>query len=308
MALGIDEWNAYGSKLAQVVLRDHPEGIRSVVLDSVSPANLNIVEDWWQAPASSFTAIFDACAAQPSCAEAYPDLESEFYATVNRLNETPAVVEVEDGSGVPLVVNIDGYQLAYTVVMVSERRDASRVPKMLDDIAHGDAQETAKTLMSMLLTPPPIVGLGGYGLAYGVFCREAANLTTEEATLARSKAVLPHFPDAVLKIQPKQGRLFTECPVLDLGEANPSMMDPVISDVPVLILEGSFDAATAPEWVDVVRPGLSREQYIEFPFTGHAVLGKHKCAQTIMATFLDQPSQRVDRSCVAEVKLTFVTG
>ena len=86
------------------------------------------------------------------------------------------------------------------------------------------------------------------------------------------------------------------------------MSDPVISDVPVLILEGAFDAATAPEWVNVVRPGLSREQYVEFPFTGHAVLGKHECARTIMADFLDQPGSRVDRSCVADVELTFVTS
>ena len=41
VALGIDSWNvygvSYGSKLALIVLRDHPQGIRSVVLDSVSP-------------------------------------------------------------------------------------------------------------------------------------------------------------------------------------------------------------------------------------------------------------------------------
>ncbi len=43
VALGIDSWNvygvSYGSKLALIVLRDHPQGIRSVVLDSVSPPN-----------------------------------------------------------------------------------------------------------------------------------------------------------------------------------------------------------------------------------------------------------------------------
>ena len=41
VALGIDSWSvygvSYGSRLALIVLRDHPQGIRSVVLDSVSP-------------------------------------------------------------------------------------------------------------------------------------------------------------------------------------------------------------------------------------------------------------------------------
>ena len=62
VALGIDSWNvygvSYGSRLALTVLRDHPQGIRSVVLDSVSPPTVNIVETWWSAPASSFKAIF----------------------------------------------------------------------------------------------------------------------------------------------------------------------------------------------------------------------------------------------------------
>ena len=100
MALGIDSWNvygvSYGSKLALTVLRDHPQGIRSVVLDSVSPPNDNIVEKWWSAPASSFKAIFAACAAQPACAAAYPNLEADFTATVNRLDQTPVVVEAKD--------------------------------------------------------------------------------------------------------------------------------------------------------------------------------------------------------------------
>ena len=41
--LGIPEWNvlgvSYGTDLAQMYVRDHPEGIRSIVLDSVIPVN-----------------------------------------------------------------------------------------------------------------------------------------------------------------------------------------------------------------------------------------------------------------------------
>ncbi|MDM0069653.1 alpha/beta hydrolase [Variovorax sp. J31P207] len=50
-------------------------------------------------------------------------------------------------------------------------------------------------------------------------------------------------------MQPKQGRLFTECPGWKVGTADPSVSAPVVSDAPVLILEGMFDAATAPAWV-----------------------------------------------------------
>ena len=156
--------------------------------------------------------------------------------------------------------------------------------------------------------PPEFVGLGGVGLALTVFCAEHANLTTEAATLAKAKAALPGFPDRVLQVQPKQGRLFTECPIWNVGKAAPAVSAPIVSDVPVLILEGTFDAATAPEWVDLITPDLKNSQVVPFPFTGHSVLGKSKCALSIMAAFLDNPTKPVDPTCAAQITLTFTTG
>ena len=311
VALGIDSWNvygvSYGSRLALTVLRDHPQGIRSVVLDSVSPPTVNIVETWWSAPASSFKAIFAACAAQAACAKAYPNLESDFTATVNRLDKTPAVTQVKDESGASVTVNVDGFAFAYTMIMASERGDASGVPKMIADMARGDSGAVAAAYLA-LRGPPEFIGLGGIGLALDVFCAENANLTTEAATLAKAKAALPGFPDRVLKVQPKQGRLFTECPVWNVGKADPSVSARIVSDVPVLILEGTFDAATAPEWVDLITPDLKNAQVVPFPFTGHSVLGKSTCAPSIMAAFLDNPTKPVDPTCAAKITLTFTTG
>jgi pimeloyl-ACP methyl ester carboxylesterase len=310
VALGIDAWNvygvSYGSRLALAYLRDHPEGIRSVVLDSVSPPVNNIVENWWGAPASSFKRIFAACAAQPACAAAYPNLEDDFYATVNRLTETPVVVQATDASGAPVTVNIDGFPFVYAVVMASERGSASRVPKMISDMARGDTEETVAAMLS-LQTPDEIIGLGGYGLAYAVFCRESANLTTEEATLAEAKRLLPQFPEQLLRLQPKQGRLFTECPIWDVG-TDAAMSAPTVSDAPVLIMEGLLDAATNPAWVDLITPDLGNAQVVEFPLTGHSVLSKSACAQSVMTGFLDIPTQPVDGACAAADSLTFVIG
>lgn len=307
VALGIDRWNvygvSYGSKLALTLLRDHPQGIRSVVLDSVSPPTSNIVEKWWQAPASSFAAIFAACAAQRECARAYPHLERDFTATVQRLDRTPAVVTVEE-AGTPVTVNVDGFAFAYTLIMASERGDVAGIPKMIAATARGDARMVAATYLAFR-GPPEFVGLGGMGLAMTVFCAEHANLTTESATLARAKAALPALPERVLRVQPKQGRLFTECPIWDVGSAGPSASAPVVSDVPVLVLEGTFDAATAPGWVELITPDLKHAQVVPFPFTGHSVLGKSTCAPAIMSAFLDDPTKPVDPTCAARTTVTF---
>jgi pimeloyl-ACP methyl ester carboxylesterase len=310
VALGIDTWNvygvSYGSRLALIVLRDHPQGIRSVVLDSVSPPTVNIVEKWWSAPASSFKAIFAACAAQRTCATAYPNLGADFTATVNRLDKTPVVAQAKDESGSPVTVNVDGFAFAYTMIMASERGDASGVPKMIADMARGDSSTVAAAYLA-LRGPPEFVGLGGMGLAITVFCAESANLTPEAATLARAKAALPGSPTGCC-VQPKQGRLFTECPMWNVSRAAPAVSAPIVSSVPVLILEGTFDAATAPEWVALIMRDLKNAQVVPFPFTGHSVLGKSKCALSIMAAFLDNPMKPVDPTCAARITLTFTTG
>jgi len=309
IALGIDEWNvygvSYGSRLALSYLRDHPEGIRSVVLDSVSPPNVNIAEDWWTAPASSFRSIFAACAAQPSCAAAYPDLEADFFATVNRLAATPEVAQTTDSAGQPITVNIDAFPFLYAIIMASEHGNASGVPKMIDDMTKGDTASTVEAVLA-LQTPDFFLGLGGWGLAMTVFCGESANITTESAYLARSREVLPEFPDAVFAVQPKQARLFQQCPVWDVP-ARPDLGEPAVSDLNVLVMEGRFDAATAPAWVEEVTPHLSNVQVVEFPFTGHDVLDKSQCAKDVMSAFLDDPSAPVDGSCAAEIELVFTT-
>ncbi len=311
VALGITSWNmygvSYGTKLALVSLRDHPEGIRSMIVDSVSPPNFNIAKEWWSAPAESFKAIFAACRAQAACAAAFPTLEADFFATVKRLDAAPVVVETKDASGAPATLHVDAFSFAYTVIDITEHGDPAVIPKMIADMARGNSDLVAKAMLGEM-TPPPIVGLGGLGLAFTVFCAEGANLTTEQEALAASKAVLPEFPDSVFSLQPKQGRLFQQCPVWDVEDADASMMTPVVSDVPVLILEGAFDAATAPSWVGLITPGLKAHQLVSMPFTGHSVYGKSPCAAQIAAGFLASPTQPVDKTCTEQATRPFVTS
>ena len=191
---------------------------------------------------------------------------------MNRLDKTPVVAQTKDASGAPVTVNIDGFPFAYAVIMASERGDASGVPKMIADMARGDAGAVAAAYLA-LRGRSQLVGLGGFGLALRCSARSTP-ISRPRQPRGKATAVLPEFPDRVLRVQPKQGRLFTECPIWNVGKADAAVSAPTVSDVPVLIMEGDFDAATAPEWVNLITPNLKNSQLVEFPFTGHAVLGE----------------------------------
>ena len=85
--LGYSAWNiygtSYGSYLAQTIMRDHPEGIRSVVLDSVLPTTYSVPANWWNARAG-FDNLFQACTAEAACNAAHPRLQETFTQLVNR--------------------------------------------------------------------------------------------------------------------------------------------------------------------------------------------------------------------------------
>ena len=99
-ALGYDEFNlygfSYGTQLALEVMRRHPEKLRSVILDSVAPADLKLYEDFGRPNVEAITSLFDLCAQDDECNAAYPDLENRFKALLAKLDEQP--ITGQDGT------------------------------------------------------------------------------------------------------------------------------------------------------------------------------------------------------------------
>src|SRR5690606_31721661 len=81
-ALGHAEWNLYGQsygvRLALTAMRETPDGIRSVVLDSAYPLEVNLYEAAPGNAARAMDALFAACAQDAGCAERFPQLEQTF--------------------------------------------------------------------------------------------------------------------------------------------------------------------------------------------------------------------------------------
>lgn len=81
-ALGYSEWNiygiSYGSLLALTVMRDFPEGLRSVILDAVHPPQVDLYASWVVNMERALNLLFERCAADVECSQVYPDLEQVF--------------------------------------------------------------------------------------------------------------------------------------------------------------------------------------------------------------------------------------
>jgi pimeloyl-ACP methyl ester carboxylesterase len=314
VALHVKQWNvygvSYGTDLALQLLRDYPTGIRSMVLDSVVPPQLNLVQEFWPAAQRGYQAVFDACAAQPACHAAYPNLRVEFTAAVNRLTRKPLAVEVPNpATGQHTRVVFDGYRLANLLPVLSMHPGSlADAPAMVHKLAAGDGAQAAITLLG---TVPPVGhdGLVGYGLTFGVFCSEGVPFTTPRKVEAVARQALPGFPARVLDLLPQEPQLFAECMVWHVHRASPSVSKPVHSAVPVLLLTGTFDAIAPPAWADLAAQGLTHSTVLRFPGVGHSVISWAKCGATVMVRFLDRPNGGYDMSCVDKLSVpAFKTG
>jgi pimeloyl-ACP methyl ester carboxylesterase len=310
--LGITVWNvyanSYGTYLAQTLMRDHPEGIRSVVLDSVLPATYTIPANWWNAR-YGFDNLFKACAAEPACNAAYPHLEETFTRLVNKLEAKPLTTTVSDpNTGENVKVVLDGGALidwlrnqTYSVptLLAAPARIAGLAAGRRDSIEAIAKDRAARA-------PPyrPGVPVLGDGLAFGVTCREDYPFATPEDLAAAGRAAFPQYPASVQR-EGVGGWAYVNEECRDVWKVPPApktMHAPVASNIPTLLISGTFDTLTSLAGAKAAAARLSHATIISIPGVGHSVSFSSPCAQAVIVSFFAAPDAP-DTSCVNALKL-----
>jgi len=80
---------SYGPTAAQYYIRQHPDRVRSVVLDGATLIDVPVMERIAPNSQRALDMLFDRCAADPACSGAYPDLRAEWRPVLGQLGETP---------------------------------------------------------------------------------------------------------------------------------------------------------------------------------------------------------------------------
>jgi pimeloyl-ACP methyl ester carboxylesterase len=301
--LGIAQWNvfgvSYGTDLALTLMRDHPEGIRSVVLDSTVPPNIVSLPGFWPNARDGFNGLFRACASQARCRRKYPRLKQTFARLVRRLESRPARITVRNSQTRERTkVVLDGGALANWLVAMSFATPSYKdVPSWIGELAAGRPNSIA-TSRAGQATPP---GFVGYGLVYGAICREWVPFTNETEILAQGRRALPAYPASVLAQAPQFPYMHEDCRVWDVPPASAAFRRPVRSQIPTLILSGSFDAVTSLAWGRAAARTLPNSRIVRIPGVGHFVVPESPCAQEVVATFLAQPGAP-NTACLASLR------
>ncbi|MGF1513994.1 MAG: alpha/beta fold hydrolase [Elainellaceae cyanobacterium] len=425
-ALGYDTFNlygiSYGTRLALTMMRDRPENLRSVILDSAYPVHINNYENTTNLNEEVVLRLFDDCAADPDCAASYPDLPQRFGQVLHQVNATPIelaepvdlfesdsvvsrvtpaivrllvnrflddypwfapyfpriVYELDAGETTTLALALSGAlqdeqraaltpeseqalltaedMRSQTDMLQAERRAefrqrpgfswlnavhdrASELPEPRSEAALFELYllpassrdvtvftsyvetffegEDAEELLAALKALEPgevrsafeiISDLNNsdttQGMHYAVECREEFPFNSRD----RAQAI---FDGLRFPLLGEAGWTVTNqatavCEVWPSGVASAIENAAVTSDIPALILSGAYDTQTPPSWNQLAASSLTNAYLVDFPNTGHGVIGYSQCAEDIAEAFLNNPAIAPDVSCTAALQPEFV--
>ncbi|MCX4641288.1 MULTISPECIES: alpha/beta fold hydrolase [unclassified Streptomyces] len=302
-ALGVKQWNlfgiSYGTDLALIYMRQHPEGLRSVGIDGILPPSRAGSAATWSSARQGFDGLFKACADQPACNRRYPNLPATFDRLVRQLEAKPVTTTVTvPGQAKPVKVVLDGGALVNW--MTSATHVAPQVPLALDELAHGKPQRIAQQWAGGKLSPQA-VGRVAHGLAYGVFCSEWTPYESKEEALRGGQETFPSFPHSVQAQAPQLTFLRPDCDVWNVPAAPRSIRDVTRGDIPTLAISGGFDSQTGADNGPYVARTLSKAKVVTVPYEPHVVFATSKCAQKITVSFFDTPTAP-DTACLKNLK------
>jgi pimeloyl-ACP methyl ester carboxylesterase len=287
-------------------MRDFPEGIRSVILDSVYPPEVDPEAEAVLNAERAFDLLFSRCAADEACRAAFPDLETVFEDLVHQLDAEPIILKVRH----PLEhtfydVSLNGSDLtAATFALLYDATQIPWLPRTIFEIHQGVYNGR---LPKYILWSVFVNEVFSEGVIYSNLCSEELPFSSPAsfsiATAAVRPALRAYFED--------YARIRTAtCDAWGVPPADPIENKAVMSDIPTLILAGEYDPTTPPDWSRMTAEGLNNAYYFEFPGVGHGVLWVRECAQVMSRDFLELPAQAPDSTCLANQKtsVSFVTG
>lgn len=294
-ALGYQKINlwgvSYGTRVALAYMRRYPQAVRTSILDGVAPTSMALP---WSAEADAQAAlekIHQQCIEREECRQRYGDLLSQANAIADRLQHAPAVVNIEHPSTrLPYQVEMNHELFASAIRMALYSRDLARILPLAIREAHGEDYRLLTALVSLAEKRSGLTDIS-MGMHFIVLCnedypqfqgrdyRESEKFLHLRAvqTASEACALWPRFPPSEDYFQP------------------------VVSDVPTLLLSGARDPVTPPYWAEQVLPGLSRGRHAVAP-GGHHSITRDGCTSRLIAQFIHTGNiEQLDTHCVEKI-------
>ena len=299
LALGYKQANlygvSYGTRLALTTMRLYPSVIRSVVLDSVYPPQKNRT-DLPSVAQHIFNVLFQGCAADAHCDHLYPHLDSVFYQLVTDLNANPAHFQTTDATtnksyNVVMAGN-DFVFVLFNTLYVTQAIPV--LPQMIFQV-----RDHNYMLLSQIYGAVEFDNTFSDGMFYSDECSEDWDFLTQHDIAAAMQGITPQIQPA---LQSELQQEYDACRLWHVQQSPAAQKQPVVSDIPTLVLSDEYDPITPPANGRLAAQTLKNSYYFLFPGLGHGAEYNSPCVDSIISAFDDSPTQKPSDACVAGMR------
>ena len=231
---------SYGTMFYLDYARRHPETVESVVLEGVAPPHFYIIPlPMARGAQTAMDQLERACSQDPTCSAHVPHFAEHFAALVRRFDAGPVSLAVRN----PVTHHMQTVQLTKEIFAETVRHElyfpsgAAYMPVTIERAYHGDYTPLAEMVSQMALF---FANIQANGLNLSVSCSEDIPFITEADVGAYSAGTF----EGDVRVRAQQGA----CKIWNVAPAPAGFQEPVRSDAPILMISGSDDPASPPQY------------------------------------------------------------
>ena len=286
---------SYGTMLAQVMMRDYADHIRSAVLDSAYPIWEYVMADAPASLAHYLETIWANCENDLVCRTAYPEARAVFAQLVDRLRQQPVTLTQRDPTtNEPITITIDPVDLIGWLVYT----DPHQVPALLYDLRDGDYGPVLRAQTAMLKEERRPQWPLSEGMKISVMCNmRLFQVTPQQVAETNARFVTGLWANRSAEVN------MALCANWPARPIDPREATPVHTTVPLLVIGGEYDPGSPPRYADTIAAASQHGYAFIVPEAGHAALiSADPCATGIVYSFLNDPLRKPEGDCLSDTR------
>lgn len=286
---------SYSTKIAQVLMRDYPERIRSVVMDSALPLEVNYDEESVANLFYTVNKLLDDCEQNTNCNKAFPNIKKRFFDYLIEKTNNPLVVQVKNPEkDVMETFYLKGKDLI-NVFSGASTGDVENIPFEINKLLKNDLTSVKKQLSYLFAKP----GNGsGKGMRLSVWCAEEYPFVSQLKVKKETNKY-----EAVKGLSPV---VFTSevCNIWGVKKVSDIENKPITSNIPVLLINGEYDENTPTKWATSMHQNLKNSFQLDFKGWKHTPTTNwsNQCAMQAANDYFNNPMVKPNPKCFKEIK------
>lgn len=282
---------SYGTRAAQVYLREFPDSVRSVTLDSVVPMQLALGQEHALMLDRSVQSVFEDCAADEACNSLFPHQAEDLTALFTQLREEPRQITITNPvNGEPQEMLLTADTLGVAIRFLSYASETQALIPLLvhEALTTGDLSRLAS---QAILVMSGLNEMLSKGMELSVMCSE--DFPFFDFSADYSDSLMGNLMLDIIELQ---------CGIWPRGELPDGFHDAVDSDLPVLLMSGERDPVTPPQYATATARFFSNSLNLVARGQAHSVM-QNICMRDITTEFIEEGSiENLDTTCVNNIR------